>query len=75
MPISPLPAVVHALGPSQRVLLVALLTPAVLIALMAAVPALIVLPFCPGGTDRAIRLLEANTAYLRTLVIATRPAR
>lgn len=62
----------HALGALQRVLLVALLTPAVLLALAAAVPALIVLPFLPGGTDRAIALLTAHTGYLKTLLTGSR---
>ncbi|MDV7220432.1 dTMP kinase [Streptomyces prunicolor] len=62
------------LGALQRVLLVALLTPAVLIALTAAVPALAVLPFLPGGTDRAIKLLAAHTRYLSTLLTNSRPA-
>ncbi len=61
-----------ALGAIQRVLLVALLTPAVLLALAAAVPALIVLPFLPGGTDLAIALLTARTAYLRALLTGSR---
>ncbi|MEU5403885.1 dTMP kinase [Streptomyces californicus] len=60
------------LGAIQRVLLVALLTPAVLLALAAAVPALIVLPFLPGGTDRAIALLTAHTAYLKALLTGSR---
>ncbi|WP_435610494.1 hypothetical protein [Streptomyces sp. C10-9-1] len=38
----------------------------------AAVPALIVLPFLPGGTDRAIALLTAHTAYLRALLTGSR---
>ncbi|WLQ62071.1 dTMP kinase [Streptomyces glycanivorans] len=61
-----------ALGAIQRVLLVTLLTPAVLLALTAAVPALIVLPFLPGGTDRAIALLTAHTAYLTALLTGSR---
>ncbi|MFM9625127.1 dTMP kinase [Streptomyces turgidiscabies] len=64
----------RTLGALQRVLLVALLTPAVLIALTAAVPALILLPFFPGGTDRAIKLLTAHTRYLGTLLTNSRPA-
>jgi hypothetical protein len=75
MSLPPPPVSAQPLGPLQRVILVALLTPAVLLALTAAVPALIVLPFRPGGTDRAIRLLDANTAYLRVLLIGTRTAR
>ncbi|MGV9351122.1 dTMP kinase [Streptomyces spiralis] len=72
MPI-PLPAA-RALTALQRVLLVALLTPTALIAAVAAVPALTVLPFCPGGTDRAVQLLTAHTAHVRTLLTASRPA-
>jgi hypothetical protein len=58
----------------QRVLLVALLTPAVLIALLATIPALALLPFFPAGTDRATRLLSAHTRYLNTLLTNSRPA-
>ncbi|MFJ9776767.1 dTMP kinase [Kitasatospora sp. NPDC101157] len=59
---------------AQRVLLVALLTPALLVTVLAAVPALVVLPFLPGGTDRAVRLLHTHTAQLRTLLNASRAA-
>ncbi|MFE5088491.1 hypothetical protein [Streptomyces mirabilis] len=58
----------------RRVLLVALLAPAVLVALIAAVPALALLPFFPGGTDRAIKLLAAHARYLSTLLTNSRPA-
>jgi hypothetical protein len=58
----------RTIGAFHRVLTVALLTPAVLIALTAALPALIVLPFLPGGTGRAIKLLGAHTRYLKTLL-------
>jgi hypothetical protein len=64
----------RALGAIQRVLMVALLTPAVLIALAANLPALIVLPFLPGGTDRATKLLAAHTRYLTILLTNSRPA-
>ncbi|MFH9347578.1 dTMP kinase [Kitasatospora sp. NPDC017646] len=57
---------------AQRVLLVALLTPLLLVTVLAAVPALVVLPFLPGGTDRAVRLLRTHTAQLRTLLNASR---
>ncbi|MFD5124729.1 hypothetical protein [Streptomyces sp. NPDC058385] len=52
----------------------ALLTPAVLVALIAAVSALILLPFLPGCTDRAVKLLTAHTRYLDTLLTNSRPA-
>ncbi|MEH0557332.1 dTMP kinase [Streptomyces sp. B21-101] len=64
----------RTVGAFQRVLLVALLAPAVLVALAAAVPALTLLPFFPGGTDRAIKLLAAHTRYLSTLLTNSRPA-
>lgn len=57
----------------HRVLVVALLTPAVLIALAAALPALAVLPFLPGGTERTVELLTAHTRYLATLLTNSRP--
>ena len=63
-----------AVGALQRVLNIALLTPAVFMALAAALPALMVLPFLPGGTDRAIKLLAAHTRYLATLLAHSRPA-
>ncbi|CAL9590038.1 hypothetical protein [Streptomyces sp. enrichment culture] len=62
-------------GPLRRVLLVALLAPALLVALTATVPALAVLPFLPDGTDRTVRLLRAHNAYLRTLLITSPPTR
>ncbi|WP_340563506.1 hypothetical protein [Streptomyces sp. GSL17-111] len=37
-------------------------------ALSATIPALAVLPFLTDGTDRAVRLLRAHNAYLRTLL-------
>ncbi|MGW4759694.1 dTMP kinase [Streptomyces chartreusis] len=64
----------RTVGALQRVLIVALLTPAVLVALTAAVPALVLLPFLPGGTDRAIKLFTAHTRYLGTLLTSSRPA-
>ncbi|MER5757472.1 dTMP kinase [Streptomyces sp. NPDC002088] len=64
----------RTLATLQRVLLVALLTPAVLAALAATIPAMVLLPFLPGGTDRTIRLLAAQRAYLRTLLTGSRPA-
>ncbi|MFF5480932.1 dTMP kinase [Streptomyces sp. NPDC012935] len=64
----------RTVGALQRVLIVALLTPAVLVALAAVLPALALLPFLPGGTDRAIKLLTAHTRYLSTLLTNSRPA-
>lgn len=61
----------RALGALQRVLLVALLAPALLVAIVAAVPAMLILPFLPRGTERTVRLLKAHTAYLRTLLTAS----
>ncbi|RVU14595.1 dTMP kinase [Streptomyces antnestii] len=71
MPTIPLP--IRSLGAMQRVLLVALLVPVVLIAVVAAVPALVVLPFFSNGTERVIKILAALTAYARTLLITSRP--
>lgn len=64
----------RTLGALQRVLLVALLTPAVLISLTTAIPALAVLPFLSGGTDRAVTLLTAHTHYLNSLLTNSRTA-
>jgi hypothetical protein len=72
LPVLPVP--VRALSAFQRVLLVAILSPLLLIALIAATPALALLPFFPGGTDRALRLLAAHTTYLCTLLTNSRPA-
>lgn len=73
MPLLPLPSP-RALGAFQRVLVVALLAPAALLALTATLPALAVLPFLPGGTERAVGLLTAHTGYLRTLLTGSRPS-
>jgi hypothetical protein len=66
----PVPA--HALPAGQRVLLVALLAPVVLIAAAAAIPAFVLLPFLPGGTDRVVKLITAHTAYVRALLNSSR---
>jgi hypothetical protein len=57
----------------QRVLLVTLLAPVILIAATAAIPAHAMLPFLPGGIDRAVKLISAYTAYARTLLSVSRP--
>lgn len=59
-------------GAIQRVLLVALLAPVVLVAAAAAVPAMVVLPFLPNGTERAVKLISAWTSYARTLLLSSR---
>lgn len=64
----------RALAPGARqCVIVALFIPAVLIALTAAVPAMLVLPFLPEGTDRAVQLLTAHTDYRRTLLEGSQP--
>ncbi|MFC6064360.1 hypothetical protein [Streptomyces ochraceiscleroticus] len=57
-----------ALAPLQRVLIVALIAPTLLLITVAALPALAVMPFFPGGTERSIALLRAHMAYVRTLL-------
>ena len=47
----------------QRVLLVALFVPGMLLMTASTLPALMVLPFFPGGTERAIKLLNVHKAY------------
>lgn len=64
----------RALGALQRVLLVALLTPAVLLALLPMLPALLILPFLHDGTERTVKLLRAHTDYLRTLLTGSNPS-
>jgi hypothetical protein len=64
----------RSLGAFQRVLLVALLTPVILIAVTAAIPALILLPFLPRGTERAVLLLTAFTTYAGVLLSKSHPA-
>ncbi|MGW2725381.1 dTMP kinase [Streptomyces sp. NPDC001492] len=63
----------RSLGALQRVLLVALLTPVVLIVAIASVPAFVVLPFFPGGTDRVTLLLTTLTGYVTALLTNSRP--
>lgn len=60
-------------GGLQRVLLVALLTPALLLVIGALVPALAVLPFRADGTERVLRLLAAITAIDGTLLRRSLP--
>jgi hypothetical protein len=57
-----------------RVLTLALLAPCLLLTTFAALPALIILPFCANGTERAIKLIAAHTSYARALLHGTRPA-
>ncbi|MET7912032.1 hypothetical protein ABZS98_27955 [Streptomyces avermitilis] len=45
-----------------------------LIVLVATVPALMLLPFFPGGIDSATKLLTAHTRYVSTLLTNSRPA-
>lgn len=71
MPIPVLPSP-RTLGACQRVLVVAVLAPAVLLALSTAVVPLIFLPFLPGGTERSVKLLAAHATYLRTLLNGSR---
>ncbi|MEV6841693.1 hypothetical protein AB0N17_46100 [Streptomyces sp. NPDC051133] len=64
----------HALAPGARqCVIVALFVPAALIALTATVPAMLVLPFLPDGTGRAVQLLTAHTDYIRTLLDGSQP--
>ncbi|MFE2509828.1 dTMP kinase [Streptomyces naganishii] len=57
-----------ALRGAQRVLLVALLAPALLIAVIATTPALLVVPFLRNGTRRTKDLLGAFAAMAATLL-------
>jgi hypothetical protein len=72
MPPLPLPSPA-SLAALQRVLLIALLVPVVAVMAVGSLPALVVLPFLPNGTDRATHLLTANRAYLNTLLTGSRP--
>jgi hypothetical protein len=67
-----LPMAARTAGNLQRVLLVALLAPALLITVLATTPALLVLPFLPRGTERAIELLQIHGANSATLLNASR---
>ncbi|PJN24396.1 dTMP kinase [Kitasatospora sp. CB02891] len=70
-PFLPVPLPFKAL---QRILLVALLIPLLLITVAAAVPALVLMPFLPGGVDRTVRLLHAHTSQIRTVLTGSRAA-
>ncbi|MGW2376574.1 dTMP kinase [Kitasatospora sp. NPDC001683] len=58
-------------GALQRVMVVALLAPVLLIAAIASVPVFAILPFLSHGTERTVRILTAHTAYARTLLTAS----
>lgn len=73
MPLLPLPTPA-SLTALQRVLLTALLVPVLAVMAIGSLPALVVLPFLPGGTDRATHLLRAHRAYLHTLLTGSRPS-
>lgn len=63
-----IPVIIRDLRPPQRALLVALLTPAFTVVTLGLVPALLLLPFLPGGTDRAIKLIRELTTFARNLL-------
>lgn len=73
MPVFPFP--VRDLGRLERVLLVALLVPVLLLTVAATVPALVVLPFLPGGCARAVQLLRTHTAAIAALLRGSRTRR
>jgi hypothetical protein len=66
MPLFPIPPA--AIGTSQRVLLVALLMPALLLIVLATVPALMMLPFLRDGIRRTSSLMRAHTEITATLL-------
>ncbi|SDN71190.1 hypothetical protein [Actinacidiphila guanduensis] len=68
-----LPLPMRPLGALQRVLLVTLLTPIALIVAAASIPAFVLLPFFPGGTNRVILLLTTLTTYATALLTNSRP--
>ncbi|MET7929778.1 MULTISPECIES: dTMP kinase [unclassified Streptomyces] len=69
MVVLPLPT--QALGPGQLCRL--LLAPAALLFAVAAIPALVVLPFLTDGAQRVDALLAAHTTYARALLAGGRP--
>lgn len=64
----PIPGSARWLVASQPVLRLALAVPALLLTTVAGLPALVILPFIPGGIDRAVRLIQAHMEYARTLL-------
>lgn len=66
MPLLPVPA--SAVAQLERVLLVALLLPPLLIVVLATVPALVVLPFLSDGGRRTVELLRTHTAAAASLL-------
>ncbi|WP_457028515.1 dTMP kinase [Kitasatospora sp. P5_F3] len=71
MPLLPLGP--RVLGHLQRVLLVALLAPVLLITVLATVPALAVLPFLRNGNRRTVNLLNTHAATATVLLRGSRP--
>ncbi|MFI6873940.1 hypothetical protein ACIBL6_10920 [Streptomyces sp. NPDC050400] len=59
-------------GAAPRALLVALTVPALFLTTAATLPALVVLPFVPGGVARAVRLTSALTAFATALLAHSR---
>ncbi|MFB7575924.1 hypothetical protein [Streptomyces sp. NPDC056165] len=53
-------------------LIIALLVPVLLLVTLAALPALIIMPFFPGGTERMVTLLRAHISYARALLTGSR---
>ncbi|MFG2825298.1 dTMP kinase [Kitasatospora sp. NPDC048365] len=62
----------RAIAPLQRVLVLALLAPALLLATLAAFPALVIIPFLSDGTNRTVSLLRAHAAYASALLTGSR---
>ncbi|MFJ9459704.1 dTMP kinase [Kitasatospora sp. NPDC101447] len=67
-----LPLGPRAFSSLQRVLLVALLAPVLLITVLATVPALVVLPFLRDGNRRTASLLRSHTDAAAALLAGSR---
>ena len=63
---------IRALGATQRVLIIALLVPALLLVTVSALPALMIMPFLPNGTDHVIKLLHTHITYAHVLLVGSR---
>ncbi|ROR45076.1 dTMP kinase [Kitasatospora cineracea] len=72
MPLLPVPLSDRPFDAARAVAVVALLAPPLLLAAVASLPALVLLPFLPGGDRRAERLMRQLMLWTARLVDAGR---
>jgi len=67
MPFLPVPLTGRVCDTLRSVAIVALLMPPFLLVVVACVPAVALLPFLPGGSERAVRMVRQLADWSRSL--------